>query len=684
MVKTFRIVESQEVRKELTPSWRIELPTHLPCQIYPRVSTKEQIKNVSAEMQQDRSFAIKCGWEDTAGNIIVDTSDLGKSGQLRMAERQAFKHMLRRIENREIGAVVACNVDRLFRNKWGDEYGRFMQICHDNNVIVVTPDFVYDFKVDWHIDRFKRRCEEAWNYLLYHIYGRMLKAVDECGRNGFWAGGSMPTGFAVDMREKIDGRKNGEWGKLVAAEPYADLINEHVFWRLKKLHGNVRGLFRELCQKAESSPLFPAPEPNTDFFIKYALKRVDGGFIIASESSIRDMLTNVAYIGWWVYKGELISKENHPAIVDYRLFEYAYNSLSLTKLDGSPNPYVQEKRQKYAKRFVPERPAYLNNCIETSDESLSLYATPGGREEKNQRKLYYIFSARKGGDRGSFKHTLSVEEIDRIALNTLRQHLLSPEAETEFKDFNTADAAAIKEAQLDLSDIDRDIRGMENLRRETLATIKSGRVKNPEVLGELDTQYTHLGEELIRLKNLRENTSVVARRNEERKTYRDVMKVVGDEWEHVVMDEDKVKLVRLFIHKVIVDMLSPQFFALTIKWLDNDWNTDHLVCYRNGLPTPLWTKEEDDVLAEHWLIGGPEELMELLPRRSWKTIRYRAWTLKLDKKAGVWGNHQSPGFHLSWLDHEVVRRYSLNFEDISHDFEGVKIMGSSPVRASLH
>ena len=88
--------------------------------------------------------------------------------------------MLRRIERREIGAVVTCNVDRLFRNKWGDEYGRFMQICHDNNVIVITPEFVYDFTVDWHIDRFKRRCEEAWNYLLYHVYGRMLKAVDEC------------------------------------------------------------------------------------------------------------------------------------------------------------------------------------------------------------------------------------------------------------------------------------------------------------------------------------------------------------------------------------------------------------------------------------------------------------------------------------------------------------------------
>src|SRR5437762_3427776 len=112
----------------LTPTWRIELPLDDPCQIYPRVSTPEQKKNVSAEMQQDKSFAIKCGWQEDM--IIVDTRDLGVSGQLRMEDREAFRDMLRRMQGRDgfarIGAVIARDVARLFRNKWGDEPGKFM------------------------------------------------------------------------------------------------------------------------------------------------------------------------------------------------------------------------------------------------------------------------------------------------------------------------------------------------------------------------------------------------------------------------------------------------------------------------------------------------------------------------------------------------------------------------------
>src|SRR5258708_2572752 len=97
----------------------IELPLDYSCQVYPRVSTLEQMENVSAEMQKDKSFALSCGWEDHF--IIVDDSDLGVSGQLRMEDRKAFNAMLRRIANGEIKAVVVFNVDRLFRNHWGDE-----------------------------------------------------------------------------------------------------------------------------------------------------------------------------------------------------------------------------------------------------------------------------------------------------------------------------------------------------------------------------------------------------------------------------------------------------------------------------------------------------------------------------------------------------------------------------------
>src|SRR5947209_6550425 len=54
-------------------------------QLYPRVSTKEQMANVSAEMQQDITFCLEYGWKK--GQIIVDPADLGKSGQLRMDQR---------------------------------------------------------------------------------------------------------------------------------------------------------------------------------------------------------------------------------------------------------------------------------------------------------------------------------------------------------------------------------------------------------------------------------------------------------------------------------------------------------------------------------------------------------------------------------------------------------------------
>src|SRR5438270_11620179 len=96
---------------------KAQLPTGRPCQIYPRVSSPEQKKNVSAEMQQDKTFAIKCGWKDQDDGIIVDDRDLGVSGQLRMEERLAFRDMLRRMQGRDgfakIGAVIVRDVARL-------------------------------------------------------------------------------------------------------------------------------------------------------------------------------------------------------------------------------------------------------------------------------------------------------------------------------------------------------------------------------------------------------------------------------------------------------------------------------------------------------------------------------------------------------------------------------------------
>jgi DNA invertase Pin-like site-specific DNA recombinase len=97
-----------------TATWRQDLLLDSYVQVYPRVSTPEQKKNVSAEMQQDKSFALMYGWIDE--HIIMDTADLGLSGQLPMEERPAFVKMLGRIADGTIKAVIAAQVDRLFRD----------------------------------------------------------------------------------------------------------------------------------------------------------------------------------------------------------------------------------------------------------------------------------------------------------------------------------------------------------------------------------------------------------------------------------------------------------------------------------------------------------------------------------------------------------------------------------------
>src|SRR2546422_6624802 len=153
-----KILPPASIARPAESSWKNALLTNHPCQVYPRVSTPEQKKNVSAEMQQDKSFAVWCGWVDDGEHIIMDSADLGVSGQLKMEERPAFVQMLRRIVAGEVKTVIAAQVDRLFRDRWGAEYSKFMEICYTYGVKVVTPnpsrtgiDFVYDFSIGWNV-----------------------------------------------------------------------------------------------------------------------------------------------------------------------------------------------------------------------------------------------------------------------------------------------------------------------------------------------------------------------------------------------------------------------------------------------------------------------------------------------------------------------------------------------------
>ena len=54
-------------------------------------------------------------------------------------------------------------------------------------------------------------------------------------------------------------------------------------------------------------------------------------------------MTNPVYNGHWVVSNTIVKYNNHLAIYDMGDYTFALEHLSATGLDGSPNPYYQEK-----------------------------------------------------------------------------------------------------------------------------------------------------------------------------------------------------------------------------------------------------------------------------------------------------------------------------------------------------
>jgi len=85
---------------------------------------------------------------------------------------------------------------------------------------------------------------------------------------------------------------------------------------------------------------------------------------------LRDMLTNVAYIGIWYTqpkgKPPILIQGNHPAIVDEEDFWYAFNHLSKMTITGEPI----EGNRKYPTRFTRTgtlpASALLDGVVESS------------------------------------------------------------------------------------------------------------------------------------------------------------------------------------------------------------------------------------------------------------------------------------------------------------------------------
>ncbi len=644
------------------------MPTDNPCQIYPRVSTPEQKKNVSAEMQQDKSFAVKCGWQDNGTDIIMDIDDLGLSGQLRMEERPAFVKMLRRIANREIKAVIASNVDRLFRDKWGQEYSKFMEICYSRGVKVVTPDFVYDFSIDWHVERFRRRCEEAWNFLQYHVYGRMLKAQEEVWLKGYWAGGGLPMGYVVNRQEK--------YRKYIIYEPHAEKIR-WLFERFRSLGGLLNTLLREVKQLPY---LFPDFDESIEEEIrnKYtAYTKVPEGYTVASDKGLGSILSNLAYAGYWVYKGQVIRGDNHEPIVDTGVFFYAFNRLSLIGLDGKPNELALERRERFTKKHFADRPAYLKNHIEAANPNMRIHPceVPSEAQDKDATNSYYGFYRRRQGPDKGTKYMIAANDVDSIFMNCLKEKLLQPS--DEYDDFLDHEQEELQEQEHVKKDVDTQIKAVEALMSKIESQLSSGTITNARLLKLLDDEYSGHEQELARLQERQKAINTTTSHAQQSLSYKRLMQEFGDAWidrfppNDLVLQEELPLLIDTFTRKVTIDTLSPHFYKMIIQWRDPQWGVDEVICFRDGNASTLWTKEEDEILEKYYQTVTRAELLRLLPARGYKSIVYRAMRKDIHRPH----HDDEPGVPslMCWHDWMVMKECGITEQEL-RSFKGGRLV----------
>jgi len=562
-----------------------------------------------------------------------------------------------------------------------------MEICYTFGVKVVTPnpwrtgiDFVYDFSIPWHVDKFRRKCEEAWSYLENHVYGRMLAAQDELWQSGYWSGGNLPMGYIVDRRGKLDGKKNPDYRKYIPYPPHVVIV-VWLFERYRQLVGNLNALLREILKRPYLFPAFEAgiEEEIIRKFTQYT-KVYDEqgeiiGYTISSEGGLRSLLSNPAYAGYWVYKGAVVKADNHTAIVDYGLFIYAYNRLSATNLDGTPNEELLEKRKQYAKKHHAERPAYLKNQLVSADSQYKIYActypllVKGTKGQKKRIETFYGFFINNPWDRYHSKYLITTRDVDRIFIARFIKKLQEAQ---EFEGYLEHEDEELKEQLRLQQDIERDIRAAEDSMRRIKEDIKSGRVKNPDLVATLDEQYTNLGNDLARLQEQHKEVTKDKSKAQQRRSYKQLMREAGDAWEEVVLPEEIPLMIDTFVKKVVLAPLSPHFYTMSIHWYDPEWGIDESVCYRDGNASIRWTEEEDALLRLHYATASREELMRMLPTRNTIAMATRAQKYELVRERRYLEPDVPTAF--CWQDWQIMQKYGLTEEQLTCEKGGKSIM----------
>src|SRR5215469_474384 len=353
------IIPGAQLITAFNPTQR-QLPTDRPIAQYVRQSSTGQVKNnLQSIILQDERLGqrlIAYGWQPEGHNRIIKIDmDQGKSGQKRRDEREGLDYLYWLMEHREIGATSAYDPSRLYRDLTRVHYTDFVSKLEAYGYPLVTyTEVFWPTRKDMQalIDAFER----AANFLDTDILGKALPAKLTAIENGSYGGGAIPIGYIVTGT--VVGQKY-----FVVYEPHARLIR-WLFREFREAGGSLSRLGTKLRVEAFQFPAFA----NVERIPHVGLDFNGTGYPLKTRDALESILTNFAYVGWYVYNHVLISKEAWEPIVEMDDFVFAYQSIKHTTLDGEP----LEDKPKIVRRYGLRTNALLDGLLDS--EGRPVYA----------------------------------------------------------------------------------------------------------------------------------------------------------------------------------------------------------------------------------------------------------------------------------------------------------------------
>jgi DNA invertase Pin-like site-specific DNA recombinase/dihydroneopterin aldolase len=637
----------------------IELPLSEVVAVYARRSDPTAVKksNTSNEMQTDDlvDLAHRLGWSDD--KIIVFAQDMGKSGKLRIDEREGLRAIVSDIEAGIIKAVIVFLEDRLFRDETQIQVNVFIDICRQHNVLIITPHMTYNFNNRFHVKQFRWRCEEAADYLKDYIQARLVEGKHRVSKRGEYTGGGLPPGYIVDREEKItvDGVevKNPSYKKYVIYQPHAEIVI-WLFDRYLMLGGNLTKLCQEILTMPVLFPDFP-PDIEVRYTAKIQLRRVPGGYHV-TKRGLTSILTNVVYLGWWFYQGKVISKNNHPAIMEGKadLFWFAFNRLSPFTPDGEPNN-LKKQPPRYQQEGTEGTQALLKDII-NSEFLGSVYVVAGGTKQ-GKRAWYYAIHEKDLSLVVQYHSAIAASYLDSVYVARFLDHLKHTTDFTHYRDYITQ---VKKEVERETTSIRQQLQEIEKQSEGILASLKLP----PKVLKEktrmkLAQDYEALQEQQEALEN-KLTSPERTRRVQKLLEYYDLIEKLAQHW-HKLPFEDRKALAEALTEEVLIDVLSPHWMRLVIKWRIPHWGTDTALIWRVDGLGGKWTEEENDILRLHYPTDDRASILARLPHRSWHAITFQANQLKLCRSSQMRSNSPVLEF-ITLLDWQFMQEQGIVYD----------------------